>query len=210
MCEWSVTRVLQCGHRVASVVPLATWRALWPCACTTTIGPSTSETGVGGSHLLNWPHGPFATAIPPFYRSADAESQDPDGPSAVPQRSTGPPPTLVEYMDAFTADVQNGTSHLKSLETLNVVEGYARALWGDAPQLLRNAGDPSESRVPRKRNDVPPPKVDTPTLSVGGGQRILLEAVAFGAFLRDAERHLELTAPAPLFTPNPRKPPVPP
>lgn len=57
-------------------------------------------------------------------------------------------------------------------------------------------------------------KVDTLTLTVGTHRRAVLEAVAFGAFLRDVETWVEgdygilSPAPPPEFPPNSQMPPM--
>ena len=57
----------------------------------------------------------------------------------------------------------------------------------------------------RMRDVVKEDKVDILVMSLSDQRRVVLEAVAFGAFLRDAESNIELLADEPILTPNQAK-----
>jgi uncharacterized membrane protein YgcG len=124
------------------------------------------------------------------------------------------PRTLRAYIERFDPQTLAQTARVVSAEGAAVVERQTTALFGDVRLLtvqmraaLRSGGpvsSPSElyARIERA---VSQDSVETLAMTVGAQRRVVLEAVAFGAFLRDVEDRVASEF-AGLLTPMPPPP----
>jgi hypothetical protein len=126
--------------------------------------------------------------------------------------------TLKQYIQSFDAATLAETARVVSLEGVVLAERQTGALFGSVETLAREmqsaleeGGEPitsPEELMRRVEDVVGGGKVATVTLPVATQRRVVLEAVAFGSFLRDAEAFVDardgrLLTPAP----RPRGPP---
>ena len=120
--------------------------------------------------------------------------------------------TLKQYIQSFDAATLAETAHVVSLEGVVLAERQTGALFGSVEALAREmqsaleeGGEPitsPEELMRRVEDIVGGGKVATVTLPVATQRRVVLEAVAFGSFLRDAETFVDardgrLLTPAP-------------
>lgn len=101
-------------------------------------------------------------------------------------------------MERFDQQTLLATARVVSLEGAAVIEHQVNALFGDIKelqaQMQRAVGEDASSMddvMQRIQSAVAAGSVDSLTMTVGTQRRAVLEAVAFGAFLRDVETHVE-------------------
>ena len=140
--------------------------------------------------------------------------EDPD--SAESTSASGGPEELREHMDlkAYIAKFDQQTimeaSRILSVEGLSVVQRHVSSVFGNVEELQRQigevcGGDKVQSIEEFQENfqmAVQSDSIETLTLTYGAQRRIILEGVAFGSFLRDAEERVE-GAPEVLLQPTP-------
>lgn len=129
-------------------------------------------------------------------RAQKGEEQQKQPPRDLSPARRPNPPTLRAYIERFDPQTMAQTARVVSVEGAAVVERQTTALFGDVKLLtqqmqaaLRAGGpvtSPSElyARIERA---VAENAVETLAMTVGAQRRVVLEAVAFGAFLRDVE-----------------------
>eukprot|EP00803_Ostreobium_quekettii_P001375 evm.model.scf_910.1 EVM.evm.TU.scf_910.1 scf_910:24458-29165(-) len=103
-------------------------------------------------------------------------------------------PTLRQYVESFDQDTMIETAKIVSVEGAALVERQTAALFGDLKALqkeMQEAVGPNvlsvEDLLKKIQQAVMDGKVSTLTMTVGTQRRTVLEAVAFGTFLRDVE-----------------------
>jgi len=131
----------------------------------------------------------------------------------MPQASEGKL-TLKQYIQSFDAATLAETARVVSLEGVVLAERQTGALFGSVETLAREmqsaleeGGEPitsPEELMRRVEDVVGGGKVATVTLPVATQRRVVLEAVAFGSFLRDAEAFVDARD-GRLLTPAPRR-----
>jgi len=101
---------------------------------------------------------------------------------------------LKRYLESFDADTLSATARIVSHEGAALVERQTTALFGSLEQLTQQmaqaiGGDVSsrEEFMQRMNNAMQTGKIETITLPYSTQRRVVLEAVAFGSFLRDVE-----------------------
>lgn len=101
---------------------------------------------------------------------------------------------LRRYVESFDIDAMREMASLVSLESAALVERQTSALFGDIKQLQTEMQTvvgvdaiSAEELFQRVQVAVRDDKVSTLTMTVGTQRRAVLEAVAFGTFLRDVE-----------------------
>jgi hypothetical protein len=120
--------------------------------------------------------------------------------SSAPARGASPtargPTTLRAYIERFDPATMAQTARVVSVEGAAVVERQTTALFGDIKQLTRAMQEALQKGGPvtsapelyrRIERAVSENQVETLAMTVGTQRRVVLEAVAFGAFLRDVE-----------------------
>ena len=122
--------------------------------------------------------------------------------------------TLKQYIQSFDAATLAETARVVSLEGVVLAERQTGALFGSVETLAREmqsaleeGGEPitsPEELMRRVEDVVGGGKVATVTLPVATQRRVVLEAVAFGSFLRDAEAYVDARD-GRLLTPAPRR-----
>eukprot|EP00210_Caulerpa_lentillifera_P003399 g3243.t1 len=142
-----------------------------------------------------------------FQESANLESvDDPDLPQKSTKMETGssstdktqpnpnPKNLLRQYVESFDQEALRKIASIVSLEAASLVERQTLALFGDLKQLhneMQNAIGPNiidvEDLIKKVQEAVTNGTVSTLTMTVGVQRRSVLEAVAFGTFLRDIE-----------------------
>jgi hypothetical protein len=150
-----------------------------------------------------------------FAKVDDGSESDPDAAPAPtpdqPQASTSTPPpppndtasalvskkrggALREYVESFDQDAMLATARLVSAEGAGLVERQTGALFGDVKALqaemqaaVGQDASSMEEIMSRVQAAVVNGSVETVTLTVGTQRRAVLEAVAYGCFLRDVE-----------------------
>ena len=123
--------------------------------------------------------------------------------------------TLKQYIQSFDQDALAETARIVSMEGVTLAERQTGALFGSIEDLamemqraLEEGGEPITSPdqlMSRVQDVVGGGKVKTLTLPVATQRRVVLEAVAFGTFLRDAETYVD-TRDGRLLTPVSRGP----
>ena len=123
--------------------------------------------------------------------------------------------TLRQYIQSFDQDALAETARIVSMEGVTLAERQTGALFGSIEDLamemqraLEEGGEPITSPdqlMSRVQDVVGGGKVKTLTLPVATQRRVVLEAVAFGTFLRDAETYVD-TRDGRLLTPVSRGP----
>jgi len=106
--------------------------------------------------------------------------------------------TLKQYVQTFNGEILAKTARIVSLEGVALAERQTGALFGSLEELQKelmeavgdNATTPEEL-MQRVREVVANNDVETLTLPYAAQRRLVLEAVAFGSFLRDAESEVE-------------------
>jgi hypothetical protein len=121
--------------------------------------------------------------------------------------------SLKSYIASFDSDTMLETARILSLEAAALVERQTTALFGDIKTLQLQMSEAigadassMEDLMRRIHEAVQSEKVATLTMNVATQKRAVLEAVAFGTFLRDIECHVEteyaLLTPAPPLSPG--------
>merc|ERR1719218_486345 len=120
--------------------------------------------------------------------------------------------TLKQYIQSFDQQTLAETARIVSLEGVVLAERQTGALFGSVEDLARqmqtaleDGGEPittPDQLMERVQDVVGGGKVKTVTLPVATQRRVVLEAVAFGSFLRDVESYVDgydgrLLTPAP-------------
>jgi hypothetical protein len=131
---------------------------------------------------------------------AAGEQEVPDAPAAdapVPKRVQRKA-TLKEYVEGFDQATLVETANVLSLEAASLVERQSSALFGDIKELqtqmqavIGEDASSMEDLMKRISDAVQGEKVDVLTMTVGTQRRAVLEAVAYGTFLRDVETHVD-------------------
>ena len=130
--------------------------------------------------------------------------------------SAGSKLTLKQYIQGFDQSVLAQTARIVSMEGVAVAERQTGALFGPIEDFQREMQDAvgMNAATPQELMDavnavVAANKVQTLTLAYASQRRLVLEAVAFGAFLRQSETYVDDYNPK-LLTPTPRGPTGPP
>jgi uncharacterized membrane protein YgcG len=126
------------------------------------------------------------------------EQQQPPPPRDASPTARGP--TLRAYIERFDPATMAQTARVVSVEGAAVVERQTTALFGDVKQLTRAMQEALQKDGPvtsaadlysRIERVVSENAVETLAMTVGTQRRVVLEAVAFGAFLRDVEDRVQ-------------------
>ena len=136
------------------------------------------------------------------------------------QLSEKPKSKLQEYIETFDQQTLQETAQILSKEGSTLVERQTRGLFGDINELqeeikraLGGAGQDvlssPEDLLLRLQEVIASGEVKSLTLTVAAQRRVVLEAVAFGAFLRDIENYVAKET-AGLLTANSANNPGPP
>lgn len=134
--------------------------------------------------------------------------------------SEKPKSKLQEYIETFDQQTLQETAQILSKEGSTLVERQTRGLFGDINELqeeikraLGGAGQDvlssPEDLLLRLQEVIASGEVKSLTLTVAAQRRVVLEAVAFGAFLRDIENYVAKET-AGLLTANSANNPGPP
>jgi len=129
---------------------------------------------------------------------------------APPNSGAGGSASLKQYIQNFDQSTLAATARIVSMEGVQVAERQTGALFGSIEELQRemqnavgaNAATPEEL-MNAVSDAVSQKKVQTLTLAYASQRRLVLEAVAFGAFLRQSETYIDGYNPK-LLTPTPR------
>lgn len=104
---------------------------------------------------------------------------------------------LKRYLESFDAETLSATARIVSTEGAALVERQTTALFGSVEhltqQMAQAIGTEVKSRedfMQRMNTAMQTGQIDTVTLPYSTQRRVVLEAVAFGAFLRDVETRL--------------------
>jgi hypothetical protein len=105
---------------------------------------------------------------------------------------------LRKYVESFDQETMMNAARLCSVEGAALVERQTEALFGDAHELQKEMQDAvgldagsAEELMKRVEEAVQNDKVDTLVVSVATQRRAVLEAVAYGSFLRSVEEQVE-------------------
>lgn len=105
---------------------------------------------------------------------------------------------LREYVEAFDQETMLEMTRVVSAEGAALVEAQTSALFGDLKLLQRQMqeavgtdANSMEELMERVQSAVNSGAVESVTITVGTQRRAVLEAVAFGTFLRDVETHVD-------------------
>ncbi|MEW5312627.1 MAG: hypothetical protein WDW38_004247 [Sanguina aurantia] len=111
--------------------------------------------------------------------------------------ATKPKSALRKYVESFDQAAMVETARIVSAEGSALVERQTSALLGDIKKLTIQIQDvvgkdatSMEDVLLRMQKAVEQDKVETLVMTVGTQRRAVLEAVAFGTFLRDVESHV--------------------
>mmetsp|Transcript_21762 Transcript_21762/g.39124 ORF Transcript_21762/g.39124 Transcript_21762/m.39124 type:complete len:560 (-) Transcript_21762:1666-3345(-) len=138
---------------------------------------------------------------------ADNEESEESAPEDKPGRKM----RLKDYIESFTPEQMNETARIVSVEAARLIQDYESALFGDLGELQQQFNDALTAEGPpmtpnelmdRMKSAVEEEKVDVLIMNFTDQRRIVLEAVAFGTFLRDAESTIDANSPYPLLTPS--------
>ena len=148
-----------------------------------------------------------------LYNEVPADGVNPDeaAPISAP-KARGRPMTLEEHIKGFTAKTLVRTSRMLSQEAVAVSHKHCNELFGDQQQLYKQFEKalctPSPPRdeeegMKRMQDAISQKKVDTLEMAVHHHKTLILQAIAVGCYLRDAESRIQIVADMPLLTPNP-------
>ena len=105
-----------------------------------------------------------------------------------------PPLPRASYVESFDAETLAATARIVSLEGVALVERQTTGLFGSIEALQKQMADAigqdvasAEDFMMRMRRAIADGSVDSLTLPYAQQRRVVLEAVAFGSFLRDVE-----------------------
>lgn len=149
-----------------------------------------------------------ADAAPENFGGADFDLFS-DAPPAT-DGGAGGSASLKQYIQNFDQSTLAATARIVSMEGVQVAERQTGALFGSIEELQREmqnavGGDAAtpEELMNAVNDAVSQKKVQTLTLAYASQRRLVLEAVAFGAFLRQSETYIDGYNPE-LLTPTPR------
>jgi hypothetical protein len=118
---------------------------------------------------------------------------DPGAGAVRPRKSA-----LRRYVEGFDQATMIETARVVSAEGAALVERQTSALFGDIKELTKQMQDAvgggvgsAEELYARIQNAVAQSLIETVTMTVATQRRCVLEAVAFGTFLRDVEGHVQ-------------------
>merc|ERR1712157_242389 len=146
-----------------------------------------------------------AMAAESWDEDAEAFAQDKQEMSQREKLSKKPKSKLQEYIETFDQQTLQETAQILSLEGSTLVERQTRGLFGDINELQEEikralGGGPwggesdvlsnPEDLMQRLQEVIASGEVKSLTLTVAAQRRVVLEAVAFGAFLRDIENYV--------------------
>eukprot|EP00238_Polyblepharides_amylifera_P007005 CAMPEP_0196574708 /NCGR_PEP_ID=MMETSP1081-20130531/4361_1 /TAXON_ID=36882 /ORGANISM="Pyramimonas amylifera, Strain CCMP720" /LENGTH=421 /DNA_ID=CAMNT_0041892805 /DNA_START=128 /DNA_END=1393 /DNA_ORIENTATION=- len=149
-----------------------------------------------------------------MFSSAESGAINPDYPPVGEEGSKASLPTLKEYVASFNQATLSETAHIVSLEGVTLVERHTGALFGSIDKLQQEMQEvvgvveTPQEMMEKIQKAVESDTVKTLTLAYGTQRRIILEAVAFGSFLRDIES--DVSTEYQLLTPSPPPPQLPP
>lgn len=130
-----------------------------------------------------------------FNSAAEADEKDPSRYMAS-QQSPQPPPkaSLRRYVESFDSEQLANTARVVSAEAGALVERQTTGLFGSVDALQRQmieaigpGIDSAEAFMKATHAAIESGAVETLTLPYASQRRVVLEAVAFGSFLRDVE-----------------------
>ena len=132
-------------------------------------------------------------------------------------------PTLQEYVESFDRQTLAETAKVVSTEGVALLQEYTNSLFGSVQDLqteMQNVMegkefDSQEKMFEAMQAALEGDEIQALTLTFADQRRVILEAVAFGSFLRDTEAYVEvshtsLLTPAPSGPGGPGAPPPPP
>ena len=132
-----------------------------------------------------------------LFASAEEYPVDPDdaqGASEIPKDSKSEKGALRKYVESFDQEAMMATARLVTREGAALVERQTEALFGDAKKLQAEMQEAvgqdaasMEELMQRVQEAVASDKVESITMTVATQRRAVLEAVAYGCFLRDIE-----------------------
>ncbi|KAK3252577.1 hypothetical protein CYMTET_38135 [Cymbomonas tetramitiformis] len=145
-----------------------------------------------------------------FNSAEDAEMTTSDPDEAPVTSDETKAPSLKEYIESFDQEKLVETASLLSIESVALVQEYESVLFGNLQKLQQEMMDvvgedatSAEDLMKRVMQAVEDEAVETLTISYADQRRLVLEAVAFGSFLRDSESYIEMSASVPLLTAAP-------
>merc|ERR1711871_1912558 len=121
--------------------------------------------------------------------------QEPQGPMAEAAKLAKKRKSkMQEYVESFDQETLVETARIVSAEAAMLVERQTSTLFGDVHRLQQEMQEAvgqdassMEELMNRMQQVVEEEKVKTLTLTISAQRRVVLEAVAYGAFLRDVE-----------------------
>lgn len=132
-----------------------------------------------------------------LFASAEDSQSDPDTPQEASSSSSpgdSEKGALKKYVESFDQEAMMATARLVTREGAALVERQTEALFGDAKKLQAEMQDAvgqdaasMEELMQRVQEAVAADKVESITMTVATQRRAVLEAVAYGTFLRDIE-----------------------
>merc|ERR1711871_798782 len=124
--------------------------------------------------------------------------QEPQGPMAEAAKLAKKRKSkMQEYVESFDQETLVETARIVSAEAAMLVERQTSTLFGDVHRLQQDM----QELMSRMQQVVEEEKVKTLTLTISAQRRVVLEAVAYGAFLRDVESFVAVES-AGLLTTN--------
>lgn len=106
--------------------------------------------------------------------------------------------SLRQYIEGFDRETMMETATIMSKEGVSLLDRQSKALWGDVQELQKQMQEvlgpdasSMEELMQRAQEAVAEDKVETVTMNLSTQRRAVLEAVAFGTFLRDTETHVQ-------------------
>lgn len=125
--------------------------------------------------------------------AASAAAAATGGGSLLPRKSS-----LRRYVEGFDQATMVETARVVSAEGAALVERQTAALFGDIKDLTKQMQEAvgggvgsAEELYSRIQAAIADNKIETVTMTVATQRRCVLEAVAFGSFLRDVEGHVQ-------------------
>jgi hypothetical protein len=144
-----------------------------------------------------------------IYEKSGSETGDLDSASPIDKPLPKPQMSLKTYLEGMDRPQQADQRRFATLESTQMVQDYLKALFGDVKVLMRQiqevVNEPTPVTTPEEYTErmlkaVELNKIDMVEITVTGLRRMVLEAVAFGTFLKDAESFVEVTADRPVLT----------
>ncbi|KAL4444366.1 hypothetical protein ABPG75_012103 [Micractinium tetrahymenae] len=125
------------------------------------------------------------------YSGSGGQAEGSGGGSGLVRRQKS---ALRRYVESFDQETMLQTARLVTMESAQLTERQTKALFGDIQALQRDMQEAvgqdassMEEIMARVQQAVADGKVESITLTVGTQRRAVLEAVAYGCFLRDVE-----------------------